>query len=151
MILDVLENLPQYLPLCQGFEKAIGFLARPDLDQLAAGRHEIDGDRVYAMISRNMGRSRDGARLEAHRQYIDIQYVLAGLDTIGWKPVNQCSKPDGEYIEQRDVRFYLDEPDVWLSVRPGSFAIFFPGDAHLPSISSELIHKIVVKVAVDRP
>ena len=150
MILDVIENLPQYFLLGKGLEKAVEFLVRPDLDLLEVGRHEIDGERAYAMVSKNVGRSRDGARLEAHRQYVDIQVVLAGLDTIGWKSVNQCSEPAGDYVEQRDVRFYSDEPDVWLSVKPGSFAIFFPRDAHLPSISSERIHKIVVKVAVDR-
>jgi biofilm protein TabA len=150
MILDILENLPQYTSLGKGFEKAIEFLARQDLDQLAAGRHEIDGEQVYAMVYKNVGRSREGARLEAHRRYIDIQAVLAGLDNMGWKSVDQCSEPVGDYIEQRDVRFYLDEPEAWLSVKPGSFAIFFPRDAHLPSISSEPINKIVVKVAVDR-
>lgn len=150
MILDVLENLPQYLPLGKGFEKAVEFLARQDLARLAAGRHEIDGERAYAMITNNVGRARDSARLEAHRQYIDIQVVLAGLDNIGWKPVNQCSEPAGDYIEQRDVRFFSDEPDVWLSVSRGMFAIFFPEDAHLPSISPDMIHKIVVKIAVDQ-
>ena len=151
MILDLVEKLPQYMPLGTGFAKAAEFLARADLDRLVAGRYEIDGDRVYAMVSRNLGRAREGARLEAHRQYVDIQVVLAGLDHIGWKPVSRCGVPDGEYIEQRDVRFYLDEPDAWVAVRPGSFAIFFPGDAHLPSISPEVIHKIVVKVAVELP
>lgn len=150
MILDVLENLPRYLPLGKGLERAVEFLSGPDLDLLEVGRHEIDGERVYAMVSKNVGRSRDGARLEAHRQYVDIQIVLAGLDTIGWKSVTQCSEPAGDYVEQRDVQFYSDEPDDFLLVKPGTFAIFFPQDAHMPSISSEVIHKIVVKVAVDR-
>jgi len=150
MILDVLENLPQYLPLAGGFSKAAAFLARRDLSILESGRHEIDGDRAYAMVYRGVGRTREGARLEAHRQYIDIQYVLAGLDNIGWTPVCQCQLPDGDYIPQRDVRFYLDEPAIWLPVRPGSFAIFLPADAHMPSISAEPIDKIVVKVAVER-
>jgi biofilm protein TabA len=150
MILDVLEHLPQYHPLAKGFKKAAEFLLRQDLNLLTDGRHEIDGERTYAMVYRSVGRTRESARLEAHRQYIDIQVVLAGLDNIGWKSVSQCSEADGDYIEQRDVRFYLDEPEVWLPVKPGTFAIFFPGDAHMPSISAGFIDKIVVKVAVDR-
>ncbi|MBU1001406.1 MAG: YhcH/YjgK/YiaL family protein [Proteobacteria bacterium] len=150
MILDVLENLPQYFSLSEGFEKTAKFLASQDLDIIAAGRHEIDGESAFAMVSRNTGRPRDGARLEAHRQYIDIQIVLAGHDNIGWKPVSQCSQPDGQYIEERDVRFYLDEPEIWLPLTPGRFAIFFPEDAHLPSVSSGPLDKLVVKVAVDR-
>lgn len=150
MILDILENLPQYLPLVKGFEKAAEFLARQDMNLLTEGRHEIDGENAYVMVYRNVGRPRDGARLETHRQYIDIQIALAGLDNIGWKSLSRCSEADGDYIEQRDVRFYLDEPEVWLSLKPGTFAIFFPGDAHMPSISHEPIDKIVVKVAAER-
>lgn len=150
MMLDVPENLPQYLPLAEGFGKAAAFLARQDLTELPAGRHEIDGESAYAMVYRGVGRAREGARLEAHRQYVDIQYVLAGLDNIGWMPVSQCRLPDGEYIPERDVRFYLDEPAVWLPLRPGTFAIFLPEDAHMPSISAALIDKIVIKIAVGR-
>lgn len=149
MILDVVTNLPQYFSLSKGFGKAAEFLARPDLGQLAAGRHEIDGDNVFAMVYRGVGRKRETARLESHRQYMDIQCVLSGLDTMGWIPLGQCKVPDGDYIEQRDVRFFLDEPVAWVPVRPGSFAIFMPEDAHMPSIADQPdIDKIVVKVAV---
>lgn len=150
MIIDLLRNLPQYLPIAEGFGKAATFLLRENLDQLAAGRHEIDGDNAYAMVFRGAGRPREGARLEVHRRYIDIQFVLTGLDNIGWTPLSQCCLPDGDYIPERDVRFYLDEPAVWLPLRPGTFAIFLPEDAHMPSISAAPIDKIVVKVAVGR-
>ena len=40
------------------------------------------------------------------------------------------------------------EPDAWISTKNGSFAIFFPEDAHMPLISSGQIHKVVVKIAV---
>ena len=151
MIFDLVPNLPQYFPLAKGFAKAAPFLARPDLAQLPAGRHEIDGDEVFAMVYRGVGRKRETARLESHRQYIDIQCVLAGLDTMGWIPLAQCRKPDGDYIPQRDVRFFLDEPVAWLPVHPGSFCIFLPEDAHMPSIApAPDIDKVVIKVAVDR-
>ena len=150
MILDLVNNLPQYFPLAEGIGKAAAFLARQDLAQLAAGRHDIDGDNTYAMIYRGVGRPREGARLESHRQYLDIQCALSGLDTIGWILVRDCRLPDGDYIPQRDVRFFLDEPVVWLPVRPGGFALFMPEDAHMPSISAEPIDKVVVKVAINR-
>lgn len=150
MILAVIDNLPQYFPLNKGFEKAAEFLGRQDLDLLTVGRHEIDGDLVYAMVSKSVGREKNKAKLEAHEQYIDIQVVLGGIDNMGWKSKSLCVKPVGEYNGERDVQFFMDEPDSWLQVRNGMFVIFFPEDAHLPSISSELIHKIIVKVAVDQ-
>ena len=148
MILDVLENTHRYLTLNKGFAKAIEFLLRPDLKKLPAGKHEIDGDRVYATVSKDLGRKKEDAFLETHKKYIDIQLVLAGTDDMGWKPKSSCKQPSGEYDQKTDVQFFADEPDAWLSTESGSFAIFFPEDAHMPLISSELLHKVVVKVAV---
>ena len=149
MVLDAIENLPHYLPLCSGFGKALEFLSRRDLDALPEGKHEIGGQRIFAIVSKTAGRQKENVRLEAHGRYIDIQTVLAGADNMGWRSVSRCRKPVSDYREERDVRFFLDEPDVWLLVRRGLFTIFFPQDAHAPSISSEIIHKVVVKVALD--
>ena len=149
MILDVLENAHRYRALNKGFAAAIEFLLRPDLNELPVGKYEIDGDRVYATVSKDLGRKKEDALLETHEKYIDIQLVLAGTDDMGWKPKSSCKQPLGEYEQQADVQFFADEPDAWLSTESGSFAIFFPEDAHIPLISSGQLHKVVVKVAVD--
>jgi len=147
MILDALKNARRYLALNKGFAGAMEFLLRPDLKELPTGRYEIDGDRVYAMVSKESGRRREDALLETHERYIDIQLVLAGTDDMGWKPKFLCRRPSGEYDQKNDIQFFADEPEAWLSVRSGAFVIFFPEDAHMPLISSGQLHKIVVKVA----
>jgi biofilm protein TabA len=136
MILDVLENAHRYLALNKGLAKAIEFILRPDLKELPVGKYEIDGDRVYAMVSKDPGRKKENALLETHEKYIDIQLVLAGTDDMGWKPRSLCEQPTGEYDQNTDVQFFADEPDAWLSTGSGAFAIFFPEDAHMPLISS---------------
>jgi len=148
MILDVLENAHRYLALHREFAKVFEFLRRPDLKEMPVGKYEIDGDRVYAMVSENAGRRKEDALLETHEKYIDIQFVLAGVDDMGWKPKSSCKKPTGKYDQKNDEQIFTDEPDAWLSVKSGAFAIFFPEDAHMPLISSGPIHKVVVKVAV---
>jgi biofilm protein TabA len=148
MILDILENAHFYLALNKGFAKAVEFLLRPDLKDLPLDKYEIDGKRVYAMVSRSPGRKKEDALLETHEKYIDIQLVLAGTDDMGWKPKSLCKQPSGEYDQKTDVQFFMDEPDAWLSTESGAFAIFFPEDAHMPLISSGQLHKVVVKVAV---
>lgn len=150
MILDTLENANRYLALNKGFQKAVDFLFRRDLNALPAGRHEIDGGHVYAIITRDFGRDKQGARLEVHKQYIDIQLILSGTDEMGWKSITFCKQPAGEYEKESDIQFFADEPDLWIPVGPGVFVLFFPEDAHMPMISSERIHKVVVKVAVDQ-
>jgi biofilm protein TabA len=148
MILDVLENAHRYLTLNKGFAKAFEFLLRPDLKELPMGKYEIDGDRLYATVSKDSGRKKEDALLETHEKYIDIQLVLAGTDDMGWKPKSSCKQPASEYDQKRDMQFFADEPEAWLSTESGSFAIFFPEDAHMPLISSGQLHKVVVKVAV---
>jgi len=146
MILDILENAKFHVDRNKGFEKAFEFLARPDLKDLAAGKYEIDGDRVYAMVQIGPGREKEGALLEAHRDYIDIQLVLEGLDEMGWKATSTCVNPKGEYIADDDARLYSDSPDAWITVGAGSFVVFYPADAHMPSISDGQLHKVVIKV-----
>ena len=148
MILDVLENARRYLDLHKGFAKAIDFLSRPDLKDLPVARYEIDGDRVYAMVSREPGRRKEDALLETHEKYIDIQLVLNGTDEMGWKPKSLCQQPSGAYDPATDMQFFADEPDAWLTTKSGAFVIFFPEDAHMPLISTGQLHKVVVKVAV---
>jgi YhcH/YjgK/YiaL family protein len=147
MILDRLEQADRYLDLQPGFAAAFAFLRRPDLAQLAVGRYDIDGDRVYALVQRAAGRQPEAGRLEAHRRYIDIQFVIAGADTMGWRSTPTCRQVDAAYDPAKDAELYADTPDAWLAVGPGSFAIFFPEDAHLPLIGEGDIHKVVVKVA----
>jgi biofilm protein TabA len=147
MILDILENAHRYLVMNKGFAKAIEFLLRPDMKELPVGKYEIDGERVYAIVSNGPGRKKEDALLETHEKYIDIQLVLAGTDNMGWKPKSLCKQPSGEYDHKTDVQFFGDEPDAWLSIKSGAFTIFFPEDAHMPLISSGQIHKVVVKIA----
>ena len=150
MILDVLDNADCYLPLNKGLAKAFEFLKRPDLADLPTQRHEIDGDRVFAIVAEGPGRKKQDAMLESHRKYIDIQLVVAGSDDMGWKTTSSCSQPDDEYDPEADLQFFKDEPDSWVKAKVGMFAIFFPEDAHMPMISSGDIRKFVAKVAVDQ-
>ncbi len=146
MILDRLENWRHYAVLNGGFAKAFEFLRRSDLAELPAGKHPIDGDRVFAIIVRAGGVGREKARLEIHKKYIDIQFCISGADEIGWKPTDCCGGAEG-FDENKDLGFFTDEPEAWTAVAPGRFAILFPADAHAPLGGTMPVHKVVVKVA----
>jgi YhcH/YjgK/YiaL family protein len=150
MIVDVLENAFRYMTLHRGFAQAFAFLGRTDLKELAPGTYAIDGERVFAMVAREAGRRQEDGLLETHERYIDIQLILAGADTMGWRPKSRCRQAAGDYDPDTDIQFFTDPPEAWLPVHNGTFAIFFPEDAHLPLISPGQIHKVVVKVAVNQ-
>ena len=149
MILDILENAHLYTSMNPRFAKAIEFLRRPDLKELTVDTYEIDGKRIYAMVAKDPGREKEKALLEAHNKYVDIQLVLDGTDTMGWKPRSACKQPTSDYDSEKDVQLFKDAPDTWLATHSGAFAIFFPEDAHMPLIASGILHKVVVKIAVE--
>jgi len=149
MIIDRLENAEQYYDMHPAFAQAFAFLSRSDLAQLPAERHDIDGDDLFCSISNGPGRPRSEANLEAHRKYIDIQYVIAGREEYGWKPTSDCRVVHTPYDADKDIGFFKDPPQTWTEVPVGSFVIFFPEDAHAPLVGEGQIHKAVLKIAAE--
>jgi YhcH/YjgK/YiaL family protein len=148
MIIDDLARAPRYAGLHPLFAQAFEFLQRPDVAALPDGKHAIAGERLFVIVARGQGRGAEQALLEFHRRYIDIQFVVAGTDLIGWLPTPSCQRVSTEYDEAKDVGFFYDRPATWLSVAAGQFAVFFPEDAHAPLAGQGAVHKAVVKVAV---
>ncbi|HUX89079.1 MAG TPA: YhcH/YjgK/YiaL family protein [Gallionellaceae bacterium] len=149
MILDTLNNLERYAALHPLFPRVIAFIRSTNLSALTAGIHPIIDKQLFVIVEEAQGRSRDVAKLECHRRYIDIQLVLEGIDEMGWKPLVDCKQPVSDYNEERDIRFFNDETDTWISTPADSFCIFFPDDAHAPLVSTGMIRKLIFKIAVD--
>ena len=157
MILDTLQTADRYTSLHPAFARAFTYLRESNWTPLLAAeqalerpstRHSIDGDRMYVSIDRVEGRGREGARLEAHRRYIDIQFTIDGDEEIGWKSLADCALISSAYDDAKDVMFFGDRPDSWLSLPAGRFAIFFPDDAHAPLAGRGTVRKAIVKIAV---
>jgi len=149
MIVDTLANAPQYASLHRRFAAGFEFLRRADLANLPDGKHEISGDDLFAIVARDAARGRVQSPLEVHRKYIDIQYVVAGTDAIGYLPLAGCRRVSSPYDAERDLECFYDRPPTWLTLTAGMFAIFFPHDAHAPLAGDGEVHKVVVKVAVE--
>ncbi len=149
MILDELSAAGRYAPLHAGFADAFQFLTGTALDRLPVGKHEIDGERLFVLISHDPGRGRQASKLESHRKYIDIQYVVRGVDEMGWRPLADCRQVQTPYDAPRDLGFFADQPATWIRVSAGQFVIFWPDDAHAPLSGQGELIKAVVKVALD--
>lgn len=147
MILDTLKNAAHYAGFREGCSEAFGFLDQPGLADLPDGKYEITGERVFAIISRTDGRTASEGQLEGHRKYADIQYVISGDESMGWRSAEGLNSSI-EYDQEKDLEFFEGSPESIIRVPPGSFAVFLPNDAHLPLIGDGPIHKVVVKVAL---
>jgi biofilm protein TabA len=148
MILAPLDQAFRYEHCHPGLAEGLAFLRQPMLASLSDGKHPIDGERLFAIVAHDQGRGRHGAFFEAHRKYIDIQYVVSGDETIGWESLDRCSTIRQPYDAETDLAFFSDRPTNWFDLVPGFIAIFFPEDAHAPLAATGPVHKVVIKVAV---
>ncbi|MBN1186013.1 MAG: YhcH/YjgK/YiaL family protein [Bacteroidales bacterium] len=148
MIVDKLENIKLYSGLSDRLVKALNFLKETDLKKMATGKHIIDGDNIFASVSEYEPKDIENCKVEAHKRYIDVQYMISGDEKMGYLPLaNQI--PVQVYNEEKDCVFYKEVTSL-VTVEEGMFAIFFPGDLHQPSVrnSSAKVKKVVVKVRV---
>jgi YhcH/YjgK/YiaL family protein len=149
MILAPLFQLPRYTALHPLFPQLLDFIQQTDLRTLPAGIHPILGEDLFVIVEKVSGRSREAAKLECHRRYIDIQLVLSGVDEMGWRALATCQQPIDEFNPARDIQFFEDTPSAWIATPPDTFCLFFPDDAHAPLVSTGEIHKLIFKIAVN--
>ena len=147
MILSALSQSDRYAALHPQFPLVFDYIRNTDLYALAPGRYLIAGEDVFAIVEQVQGRSREVARLEAHRRYIDIQLVLEGDEKMGWKPLADCYNPVSEHSVEKDIGFFHDAPASWIATPPDHFCIFFPEDAHAPLVGEGPIRKVIFKIA----
>jgi YhcH/YjgK/YiaL family protein len=149
MIHSSLTQLPRYTSLHPLFPQVLDFIHKTDLRALPAGIHSILGEDLFVIVEKVSGRSREVAKLECHRRYIDIQLVLSGVDEMGWRALAECQQPIAEFNTARDIQFFDDTPSAWIATPPDTFCLFFPEDAHAPLVSTGDIHKLIFKIAVN--
>jgi biofilm protein TabA len=129
------------------WDKAFAYLKNTDLKTLSNGRHVIDGDNVFAIVTEAPTKDYDKTAFESHRKYIDLQYVITGEENMAKTLVSsvRVSKP---FDEATDLANYTGEGKIY-TVPAGSFMLFFPTEAHRPNITpggNKVVKKIVIKI-----
>jgi YhcH/YjgK/YiaL family protein len=149
MVVDRLKNWRRYSGLAE-LKPALEFLERHASGEgLVDGRTEIDGERLFAVVQTYTPKPAPEGKFEAHERCADVQYVVAGLEMIGYAPTETLNV-ETPYDAEKDVAFYA-QPHRYtpVAVPAGTFAVFYPEDAHMPCCrldSDERVRKIVVKV-----
>ncbi len=152
MIIDRLLNPSPLFALPSRLTRALEYLRATDMRSVALGRHDLDGDQLFALVQEYTTRAADQCVWEAHRRYIDVQFVVTGAERMGVASLGQMREREA-YDSARDVAFF--EPgSEFVTIRAGMFAIFGPEDVHSPChVAGQpgLVRKVVIKAAVDGP
>ena len=147
MIFDQLNNYKQY-PFGQAWKSAFEFLLKlkPDAE---VKEYPIDGKDVFARIMEYNTLTEAEAKIEAHRQYVDIQVLLSGKENVRCFPATALETKT-QYDDQKDAAFFYpaEQYPVELHLKPGYFAVFFPDDAHMPQIALNNIPGPVKKAVI---
>lgn len=158
MIYDLLTEWRLYRDLGSGVQEAFEYLSGADLLKMADGRHDIDGERIFLLLSSYSTEPESRRQFESHRRYLDVQILLQGAETLYWAPVTELAAP-GEYSEEKDVLFYQGPAaggsPAALPLRPGRFALLFPQDGHKPGCLAgqpgggpQRVRKAVLKIRI---
>ena len=149
MIYDRVAHLSNYRGLDRHLATAIDYALATDLRTLPLGRVEVDGDDVYAAVHAYETKQPAAAKYEAHRQYVDLQIMVEGVERMDIVDVSTLEVMT-PYDAATDAAFYRPAANALrLAVSAGEFAIFLPHDAHAPTIAvgnPTQVRKVVLKV-----
>lgn len=149
MILDSLDHAQLYEGLHPGFAEGFAFIREHAEDDLPLGEYQIC-EGVYAKVQRLPLYRQEERKWEAHRDYIDIQFVKKGTEGIGAALLEKMTEII-PYSQERDIAFYSGEGNI-CKVCQGEFIVLYPHDSHMPTLQVQEglreVDKIVVKVRV---
>ena len=146
------KDIEKLLPyVSERLQKALAYVAATDFSKVENDEYEIDGRNVFARVNTYDTEPKAERRPEKHNDYIDVQFVARGEETIWYTPLTADCVETENKAEKEDVIFYADPQEKNCAVlNSGDFAIFFPWELHRPNCSVEKIasnvQKIVVKV-----
>lgn len=148
MIFDTLKNIENYKGLGRVYT-ALKFLAETDFNKMDLGRYELDGDNIYYMVQ-SYNTDPEKTISEAHKKYIDIQFMVKGEELIGVAPF-ETKKTETQAIPENDVWFYECKTES-ITLIENSFMVLYPNDLHCPGVATNgksiTCKKVVVKVKV---
>jgi len=151
MIADVLKNSQIYAAISPRIKTALEYISKTDFSAIEPGRYELDGSDIFALVQTYDSIPKENGKWECHKNYIDIQYIVEGVEQIGCNNTGKM-KITTEYIPEKDIAFLSGDGD-FITFSKGSYGIFFPEDAHMPKIAvnntPSKVKKVVVKIKVD--
>ena len=149
---DIAKLLPY---VSEDLQKALRYIETTDFSAVPNGEYEIDGRKVFARVNTYATEPKAQRRPEKHEQYIDVQYVARGSETIWYTPLTETCLEVENKAAADDVIFYADPGEKnCVVLQTGDFAVFFPWELHRPNCAHgclgeaapEQVQKIVVKV-----
>ena len=137
--------------LAEKIAEALEVIEAIDYEKMELGKHVVNDD-FYFLVQEYDSKDPAVARHEAHKNYVDIQYVVEGKEAIDIAPM-MFMEVDEPYDADRDVVFFKEPKQATRFVlTDGGYAILYPEDSHKPGLrvgeTPVKMKKIVGKVRI---
>lgn len=147
MVFDKNENLSRYISKKDA--TAILKFLKSVTSETKLGKYELDGERLFAIVTELQTRDKEAAILEAHNLYLDFHFPLN-------VPEKNQFYHRGDMIEKvaydkkcEAALYHFPAKKNELILNPGYFTLYFTDDAHAPSLAvgkPKMLRKVIVKL-----
>lgn len=148
---EIKQKLMEEFKMEQKLARALEIIEALDWETVECGRYDVD-DELYYTVQEYETKYPEQARYEAHEKYVDIQYIVKGIERMEFAETSKL-KVTEKYNPEKDVKF-LEEPKVIDAsiVEAGDYRIFYPEDAHRPGLCVDnkpaKVKKILAKILI---
>ncbi len=152
MIKNSLKYTKNYYSLSAKIKLALEYLEQNDLKERENGRYDILGEEIYINVQDYTSKPETQGKWEAHRKYIDIQFMIKGSEKIGVGEIDNFQTSE-VYDESKDLEFLEATNDKYqfIKMKENDFIILYPQDVHMPQIAMDTpsyVKKAVVKISI---
>lgn len=130
MIICPWKEIRRYVGAVPGLEEAV--TAIENLKSMEPATYPLSNGCKFFIGEKSATRPAEGALLEAHRKFLDVQYVFEGEEYMGWADTSSL-KVEKEYDEEHDCSMHAGECQ-YFHIPAGYCYIVFPEDAHAPMV-----------------
>ena len=145
MIFAKLSDAPLYRGINPRLDRALDLLTDDFLSSVGTERMPLEGTDLYVTRYERTTYTDESRLFEFHRDYLDIFLLLKGEER-------------EDFAASEAVAVCKQHDDYWggpaaaaerVILRPGSFVVFFPGEAHRPGMAVDApqeVSRIVFKI-----
>ncbi|EMZ5812927.1 TPA: YhcH/YjgK/YiaL family protein [Klebsiella aerogenes] len=147
MIIGNIHHLQSWLP--DALRQAIEHVKAHVSASTPLGKHDIDGNNLFYLISEDSTEAQAERRAEYHARYLDIQIVLLGQEGMTFSTL-PAGEPQTDWLADKDIAFLAEgAQEKTVILNEGDFVVFYPGEVHKPLCAvgaPAKVRKAVVKV-----
>lgn len=152
MIIASLKDIDMQIGCDSSIKIVIEFLKNNLNKEIPLGRFELGENDLFGYSQKYKTKEADeDLRYEAHKKYIDVQYIISGSEKMRWVNISDLNITN-EYDAVGDciLGTYNDIDYREIKFNAGDVVIIYPEDAHATSIvdhtGCQNVCKLVIKV-----